>query len=401
MARFRGLFKKDPEDEDSYEPYERRPRARKLKGEYDEDSGIDEALDEIESEEELPELEDIEDELIELEGTTGIASSEASGELFGQLTEKLNEVDAKMGRIDMVISTIKNESTQFQDQIGQLEEDMRKLLSVYEVVSARFNPFIDMNEEAREFPEAELPEDLKPEPHPVVSKKEDEEMATVEDIPPFRPYGHGKPDRTPTEGKFFGREGAESETPWEPKLSTLAVERQGADFPEPSEEAQSPERFKTESPLGREPPTVKGKTPILTHISHDYLTLVLVMRWIEFLFERTTRDKISLVLDYYKDIGWISEDVKSEIMAYARGEMQDVMKYMAHEEARDDALGGDVPTSLSYKKVDDWRLSAEDHLKSLLFVMKIANKNVDKDRLNSLEQMIQKFKESLEGFHGV
>jgi len=192
MARFRGLFKKDPEDEDSYEPYERRPRARKLKGEYDEDSGIDEALDEIESEEELPELEDIEDELIELEGTTGIASSEASGELFGQLTEKLNEVDAKMGRIDMVISTIKNESTQFQDQIGQLEEDMRKLLSVYEVVSARFNPFIDMNEEAREFPEAELPEDLKPEPHPVVSKKEDEEMATVEDIPPFRPYGHGK-----------------------------------------------------------------------------------------------------------------------------------------------------------------------------------------------------------------
>jgi flagellar protein FlaD len=126
------------------------------------------------------------------------------------------------------------------------------------------------------------------------------------------------------------------------------------------------------------------------------------MRWIEFMFERVPRGRISLLLDYYVDVGWISEDVKSEVMSYARGEMQDVNKYMEYEEAREEVFK-DLPTpeTGAYKKVEDWRLTADDHLKSLLFIQKIAGFEIDKDRLNSLEQNISKFKESLEGFHGV
>jgi flagellar protein FlaD len=145
-----------------------------------------------------------------------------------------------------------------------------------------------------------------------------------------------------------------------------------------------------------------NKKPLLAYVSHDFLTLTLVMRWIEFLFERLTRDKLSLVLDYYVDVGWISEDVKSEVMSYARGEMQDVTKYMAPEEIREDTFRDLAsPPGAPYKKIEDWRLSADDHLKSLLFIQKIAGLEVDKDRLNSLELNIAKFKESLEGFHGV
>jgi flagellar protein FlaD len=82
--------------------------------------------------------------------------------------------------------------------------------------------------------------------------------------------------------------------------------------------------------------------------------------------------------------------------------MQDVTKYMGQEEVREDVFRDlPPPTAAPYKKVEDWRLSADDHLKSLLFVQKIAGLEVDKDRLNSLEQNISKFKESLEGFHGV
>jgi len=131
------------------------------------------------------------------------------------------------------------------------------------------------------------------------------------------------------------------------------------------------------------------------------------MRWIEFLFERITRGKISLALDYYVEVGWISEDVKHEIMSIARGEMQDVTKYMAHEEAAtaEETLGEEVgaieAAPAIYKKIEDWRLTADDHLKSLLFICNIAGVKVDKDKLNSLELMIQRFKESLENFHGV
>ena len=145
-----------------------------------------------------------------------------------------------------------------------------------------------------------------------------------------------------------------------------------------------------------------SRKPILQALPKDYLSVVLVMRWIEFLLERVVRDKISLVLDYYKDIGWISEDVKSTVMSYARGENQDVMA-MGLNLGEFEPPEIQLPPSRAteYRRVDDWRLTAEDHLKSLLFVQMIAGIPVDKDRLSSLEQVIKKVKFSLEGFHSV
>ncbi len=155
---------------------------------------------------------------------------------------------------------------------------------------------------------------------------------------------------------------------------------------------------------GRQGYRDSSRKPILQRLPKDYLSVVLVMRWIEFLMERVVRDKLSLVLDYYKDIGWISEDVKSTIMSYARGENQDVtrmdMNLGDFQDFEDDNIP--MPSQVTeYRRVDDWRLTAEDHLKSLLFVQMIAGIPVDKDRLSSLEQVITKIKRSLEGFHSV
>jgi len=145
-----------------------------------------------------------------------------------------------------------------------------------------------------------------------------------------------------------------------------------------------------------------SRKPILEALPKDYLSVVLVLRWIEFLLERVVRDKISLVLDYYKDIGWISENVKSTVMSYARGENQDVMGMDLNLSEFADAADIQLPSQATeYRRVDDWRLTAEDHLKSLLFVQMIAGIPVDKDRLSSLEQVITKVKRSLEGFHSV
>ena len=145
-----------------------------------------------------------------------------------------------------------------------------------------------------------------------------------------------------------------------------------------------------------------SRKPILEALPKDYLSVVLVLRWIEFLLERVVRDKISLVLDYYKDIGWISENVKSTVMSYARGENQDVMGMDLNLSEFAEAADIQLPSQATeYRRVDDWRLTAEDHLKSLLFVQMIAGIPVDKDRLSSLEQVITKIKRSLDGFHSV
>ena len=142
--------------------------------------------------------------------------------------------------------------------------------------------------------------------------------------------------------------------------------------------------------------------PILMDIRRDPMTLTLLMRWVEFLLERVTREKFSLVIDYYVEIGWISGNVRSQVLAYARGEMQDITKYMGGEEdISDESPDLKVTSAAVYKKVDDWRLSADDHLKSMLFISKMAGIEVDRDKLNSLEQQIKRFKENLEGYYGV
>lgn len=320
----------------------------------------------------------------------GLAGVKELSELLG----RLEEFEDKMGRIDSALTTDRNENAKVRERLNQMEQDIRKLLSVYEVVSAKFNPFIEVSEKE---PQRQAP------PSSTVDQViQFGPMDLDEDLPEFRPYEDGEVEPPSFNGK--GPRASRDTTPWEPGTSTTAVETVTAgprrEPPPTLDKTSKDEKYERQVRAGAK--SKHNKKPLLAYIPHDYLTLVLVMRWIEFLFERVTRDKISLVLDYYVDVGWISEDVKSEIMSYARGEMQDVTKYMGHEEVREEVFRDlPPPTAAPYKKVEDWRLSADDHLKSLLFVQKIAGLEVDKDRLNSLEQNISKFKESLEGFHGV
>jgi flagellar protein FlaD len=151
---------------------------------------------------------------------------------------------------------------------------------------------------------------------------------------------------------------------------------------------------------------------LLEYLNSDYASVVLVMRWIEFLFERINRNKIAALLDYYEDIGWISAQVKPHIMAYARGEIQDVTAYepaaedsmapIALEEDKEQLLEQEsAEEQPGYRPGDDWKLPAEDHLKSLLFIKKMAGCRIDKDELNSLEQEIKVMKYSLRRYHEV
>ncbi len=158
---------------------------------------------------------------------------------------------------------------------------------------------------------------------------------------------------------------------------------------------------------------LRRRGPVLNRLRNDYSTIVLVMRWIEFLLERVKRDKISVLLDYYRDIGWISSTVKGSVMRFARGSVQDVTAYQP--ELEDDSMDhfamsdegvpvmDDRGTAAlpHYRQLDDWRLSAEDHLKSLLFVKKIAGSRIDKDELNALEQDISVMKYSFRRYHEV
>ncbi len=267
------------------------------------------------------------------------------------LSRKIDELQAKIERHDSMIGSLQNEVNEIRKVNEEVQDNIKRLLDIYEVVSQRINPFIEMGGKEELPPTAET-------------------VIPAEEVPPMIP-----------------------------EEREMAVPQRAPEILTKQPVSRGEEKKEMTEMLGI------SEGPILKTIKRDYYTIVLLMRWIEFLFERVKRDKITLLLDYYVDIGWISREVKSEIMAYARGEVQDVTKYFPEEEieAEIETPAGTIkaPKPRIYKKVEDWRLSAEDHLKSLLFIMKIAGIEVNKDKLNSLEQEIEKFKKSLWEYHGV
>lgn len=362
------------------------------------------------------------DELIDFSDIEGMMSGdELPADPMGQVESeaggqeaRLTDLEDKIVQLDGSVKSTRSSLSGVNDRLEEIDQNILKLLSVYEVVKRDINPFIE--------------------------KKgvEEEEEETID--PAFLDIEGAELIKTPgiddeLDDNGFGKdillsndkdEGSMGEPEEDNGISLFdipdlgpekAPEKEIVDEPPPSPPAPDPMTglrnggFKMEQ--HRQPPQSFTPPPhllddtrtvshnghyILETISHDYRTVILALRWIEFMFERVTRDRISALLDYYKDIGWISPKVKSHVMAYARGEVQNIFKYEPPE--TEDIL--EEPKSpADYKKVSDWRLSADDHLKSLLFITKIAGIEVNKDTFNSLEEDIKIFTRNLEGYHGV
>ena len=63
-----------------------------------------------------------------------------------------------------------------------------------------------------------------------------------------------------------------------------------------------------------------------------------------------------------------------------------------HELARSRVSGGTLA------KYDSWKMSPEDHLKSLILIERIRGTDLDKDALEDLERDVMNLKEGLEDF---
>ena len=137
------------------------------------------------------------------------------------------------------------------------------------------------------------------------------------------------------------------------------------DIPSEGSNPNDPEKLQEKNPLVR-----------LDAIRKDPTSVVVLLNWIEFLMERVGRNNLMDALDYYVDIGWISDNVRSDIMAYARG-----IDY--------------------YVEKPTWRLLPEDHTKSLLFIERLCGRKIDKNMLSSVDREMSKVKHGLEELYGL
>ena len=118
----------------------------------------------------------------------------------------------------------------------------------------------------------------------------------------------------------------------------------------------------------------------LSSIPNTTKAMMFLLKWIEFMIERVGYDGLSDLLDYYVDIGWISEDVMFDVMRYAKG----IKLY--HEKS-------------------DWRpvgyMNVQDHLMSLLFIEALRTGKMNKDLLLEVERQIYRIKKEVSEINGI
>lgn len=110
-----------------------------------------------------------------------------------------------------------------------------------------------------------------------------------------------------------------------------------------------------------------GENVQLTKIVKNSTNTKLCMEWLEFLMELVGRNNLPDILAYYEELGWINDHVRLELMRYAEG-----IDF--------------------YVEKPDWKLSPDDHVKSIWFIEKLAGLKVDKNQLSIVERDIKKVK---------
>ena len=117
----------------------------------------------------------------------------------------------------------------------------------------------------------------------------------------------------------------------------------------------------------------------LTKIPNDPESVVVLMKWLQYLIDKCGHSNLPEILDYYVDIGWISDDAKIELIDYSNG--------ITEEDKKGEGVG---------KRISD--LPARDHIQSLIFVQRLKGKRFDKHFLDRIDGEISRIKKKLDNY---
>ncbi|RNI08483.1 FlaD/FlaE family flagellar protein, partial [Methanohalophilus halophilus] len=318
------------------------------------------------------------------------------------------ELEDKISKIDVTVSMVQNENKEVKETIEKIDQSVLDLLSLYEIVSNQVNPFVGEEEESKEILERfdtneehiyELSKSMKmlrneienveqktaasgvsPETgkhiETINNKLETFADALVDTNERMQGISQAVNSFSQRADVLEGRMEDLTITNGETAERINSLENGTAiQTNQHSTKKANPDRDTAENDYDEE---FAGKLPLLDLdiVKKKPTNIIVLLNWIEFLMERVGRNNLMDVLDYYVDIGWISEGVRSEIMAYARG-----IDY--------------------YVEKPTWRLLPEDHTKSLLFIEKLRGRKIDRNMLSTIDREMAKVKHGLEELYGI
>ncbi|USZ68127.1 fla cluster protein flaCE [Halorussus salilacus] len=298
------------------------------------------------------------------------------GGVTQELENRIDELENEVAEISSTVSTVRSENEQISAKVDDTEENVRKLLEIYEMVTRGVNPFVDDVQQGGmggdafgaggdgeggfglfDGDEDEEESDLDGDVADAEAESFFDDDFEDEDDE-FDDFGEDAGDDLgfddPDEGmggESLESEGASDEGGGQAGGSTFAelkeeYESGDADWAEGDGEAAEPEPdadvdaevdpeptteddggFEFEEPAETEPvePATTANSsgldgkPYLAALPSGYVADLVVMEWLEFLVTEFGPQDAVRTITYYGDIGWISESVEEELLAYVGG----------------------------------------------------------------------------------
>jgi len=119
----------------------------------------------------------------------------------------------------------------------------------------------------------------------------------------------------------------------------------------------------------------------LTEIPSDPESIVVLMKWLQYLIDKCGRANLSNILDYYVDIGWITQDAKINLIDYSQG-------------ITDEGQKGE---DFSQKNIND--LPSRDHIQSLVYIQKLKGIQVDKHFIDRIDGELSRITKKLDNYN--
>lgn len=297
---------------------------------------------------------DMDDEL-------GFDDMEDDGQAVGELSNRVDSMEEEIGKMSSTVNTIKHENEEMGTDLEEVQDNVRKLLEIYEMVTRGVNPFVDddpfetndtsfdlfgdegdegagdesvdgadefgddfgdMDDFAFDDEEDDLLDDDEDE-----LLDDDEDDLLDDDLDDGADDGEGgrsfdelKEEYESGDADWDDPDDAEDDPPDTDDEPDFDAGPDGDTDPveelaDPVERADGFDAHdKDNSMMG-----ILGEKPYLATLPEGYAVDLIVMEWLEELDEHLEEGSAGDVIEYYRAIGWISNDVAEQLQAFAPG----------------------------------------------------------------------------------
>lgn len=230
------------------------------------------------------------------------------------------------------IPPLKDDLKELKAGVDTMNGKVKQLMSLYEVISTQYNPFIETSAI----------------PGTTSVEGTSEEEREIEELL-----------------KSIAPETFEV-------AKTPSVVSSGGDMviPESFEELEEFPEYAGMQPIPEEEFGLEGygKETMLDRMPENYSSRAFAIKFLEFLIGKTGKKNLPDLLDYYESIEWIGKEIRDSLLEMASG------------------------ISVKEGFATDWKLSPEDNLKALRFLEEIKGKPVKRSVLEEIERKIEKIK---------